>query len=103
MSGNAAIEPSWVAGMMAARRRIGIYPTAYCTACPASCAATPMDATEVELYTAFDRRMVLVRGSKWSVSLPATHSTRTPVTPFCRSTASAACAPVRPRRLSTRS
>ncbi len=61
-----------------------------------------MDATDVDEYTALDSRMTLLLGSKWSVSLPETYSIRTPETPLYRRTASAACAPVNPRRFCTR-
>ena len=56
-------EPNWLIGMTALRIRMGTYPTAYCTAWPASCAATPMAATDVLLYTVSDRRMTFARGS----------------------------------------
>ena len=51
----ANLDPNWVTGMMAVRRRTGPYPIAYCTAWPASWAATPTAATVAALYTGSER------------------------------------------------
>ena len=56
-------EPILQMGTRAERSLMGPYPTAYCTAWPASWAATPTDAMLLEPYTASDRRITLLRGS----------------------------------------
>ena len=56
-------DPILVMGIMALRSFSGPYSSACCTAWPHSCAATPMAAMEVLLYTPCERCTILVRGS----------------------------------------
>ena len=63
ISGIDRYEPIFVTGIIAARKRMGKYPLAYCTACPASCAATPIAETLSLEYTLSESRIVFVRGS----------------------------------------
>ena len=61
--GQESCAPMLTTGTIEPRRRSGTYSDASCIACPHSCAATPIAATEVEPYTLSDKFTVLVRGS----------------------------------------
>ena len=60
--GHAAVEPILATGTSAPRMESGAYPVACCTACPHSCAATPMAATDDELYTVSESPSVFLDG-----------------------------------------
>ncbi len=75
----AACEPIAATGSTALRSRIGKYPSWYCITWPISCAATATAATDGEPYTCSDRPTMPVLGSKWSVSMPDTCVSSTPL------------------------
>ena len=62
ISGQDSAEPKFATGTRTPLIESGAYPTACCTACPHSCAATPIAATEDELYTVSESPSVFFPG-----------------------------------------